>query len=138
MRNRASLGSGTEPNNCDLGGDGDCKDARSAKCKAGKAFSIIGVLVVAVIVGLQFVSVGGKILKTFLAVAAAVCFIIVWSVIVGVKNDGFKNDASADCGFKTSNTEVKFLWGFWLQIAASVLCLIMIPLQLLPGHAETV
>ena len=77
--------------------DDDCNNARDAKCKNGKAWSIIGILANAAALGLVVAGAGPAIGPVVASAFASLSYLIVWSVVAAQVN-ATADDQSSGCG----------------------------------------
>ena len=92
-----------EANDCDMSDaegkeDNDCANARDAKCKNGKAWSIIGILANAAALGLLVAGAGPAIGPVVASAVASLSYLIVWSVVAALVNATADNESSG-CGY---------------------------------------
>jgi len=78
--------------------DTDCNNARDAKCKNGKAWSIIGILANAAALGLLVAGAGPAIGPVVASAFASVSYLIIWSIQAALVNATADNQSSG-CGY---------------------------------------
>jgi len=84
--------------------DNDCNNAKDAKCKNGKAWSIIGVLANAAALGLLFSGAGPAIGPSVASALASVSYLIIWSIVAAMKN-ATDNNQSSGCGYVAASPD---------------------------------
>ena len=116
-------------NKCDLPDLVDCASASNAKCKASKAFIIIGILANTAAVGLVVSGAGPAIAGPAAGGVASFSYMVVFAIFASVMNA-----SGADCGL--ADREASYGAAFILTVIAFLLCGAGAGAAMMAGKAE--